>query len=247
MIYPELFISFKRVIKIGILVAGICSFNQKVCAQSESSIWNLKMKEVIKSTATKQPLVTGGSLTTSAAIFGTSMVIMAFEVSAKKERGNSKKKYLDSLIKNLRSSVDTLMHFADQDIKVFNRFLASMKLPRNTEAEKRHRDSIYYEALKEATVLPVNIAKSINQVLWATQAGSSICSSQIISDLGLGSLILKSSLNGILLIAQGNIQLLKKDDKYFFDKERKMLLMESETSERKIKEAVKTSMKIQEY
>lgn len=211
-----------------LLVAGQILFHLPVLSQTDSSIWQMKMGQIVHEAAGKQSKITGGAISISSAALNTALSIMALEISAKKEKDSTKKLYLDSIISVLRKDADSLAYYADEDIKVFRNFLSVNKLPRSTKDEVKTRDSLYYLALLEATKTPIKSGKLMVAILHKIENVTPYCNAQLISDLGAGALVIQSSLEAVLLFAEANIQLLKKADKDIYEKERKIQLNEGE-------------------
>jgi len=226
-----------------LLSAGLILFHLPVLSQTDSSIWQMKMGQVVNETTGKQTKITGGAIIISSATLNTALVIMALEISAKKEKDSAKKLYLDSVISVVRKDADSLAYYADEDIKVFRNFLSVNKLPRRTKDEIKTRDSLFYLALLEATKTPIKAGKLMVAILHTIENVTLYCNAQLISDLGAGALVLRSSLDAVLLFAEANIQLLNKADQDIYEKERKIQLNEGEKLASSIMQMVRYRMK----
>jgi formiminotetrahydrofolate cyclodeaminase len=102
---------------------------------------------------------------------------------------------------------------AEEDEKAFNRVMQAYKLPKNTEEEKTRRKEAIENALKEATRIPLETAKTMLEVLQKAEAFFPEANKNALSDMGVAVLLAHAGLQGALLNVLINLSGIK--DKTF--------------------------------
>ena len=101
------------------------------------------------------------------------------------------------------------------DVRVFNRVMASYGMPKETDEEKAARSAEIQEALKEATDVPLECAKLCYEVIKLSKPIAEIGNKKVISDAGVAVLDAYAGLRSAILNVYINIGGIK--DKAFAD------------------------------
>lgn len=107
------------------------------------------------------------------------------------------------------------------DVRVFNRVMASYGMPKDTDEQKAARSAEIQEALKEATDVPLECAKLCYEVIKLSQPIAEIGNKNVISDAGVAVLAGYAGLRSAALNVYINIGGIK--DKEFADDRQKQL------------------------
>ncbi len=107
------------------------------------------------------------------------------------------------------------------DVRVFDRVMASYGMPKDSDDEKAARSAEIQEALKEATDVPLECAKLCREVVNLSQPIADIGNKNVISDAGVAVLAGYAGLRSAALNVYINIGGIK--DEEFVDDRRKKL------------------------
>src|SRR4051812_21894107 len=102
------------------------------------TLWNQSLSTFRDAIASTEPTPGGGSVSMVSATFGLGLVIMALEITAKKPEAGGESA-LEELIEESRELLDELSAHADEDVTVFQAYMAAFRLPKATEEEKTAR------------------------------------------------------------------------------------------------------------
>jgi formiminotetrahydrofolate cyclodeaminase len=137
----------------------------------------------------------------SAAI-GLSCVLMALRVTAAKAADRAPLEVL--ILKGERLLGEISLH-ADTDVAVFEAYMAALRLPKATEAEKAIRREALARAAEAATEAPLNAAQATLEGLDLARAAAPVAARAIASDVGAGAAILHGALRAVLLAVDVNL------------------------------------------
>jgi len=113
--------------------------------------------------------------------------------------------------------LNELSAHADADIAVFEAYMETMKLPRESEADKQIRRQRMAEAAIAATEVPLNAAQSTLEALDLARQAMDLAHKSIVSDAGAGGAILHGALTAVLYnvdINLGSIRTKRDADSY---------------------------------
>jgi formiminotetrahydrofolate cyclodeaminase len=175
------------------------------------TLWTQTLSAFRDATASDAPTPGGGSVSMVGASFGLGLVIMALEITTKKpDPGNEGA--LADLIKEARGLLAEISHHADEDIAVFQAYMAALKMPKATDAEKAARKSVMDDALKNATQAPLNAARSCVNALALAERAAELSSVRVISDVGAGTALLQGAVSAVLLNVDINLPGIKQPE-----------------------------------
>jgi formiminotetrahydrofolate cyclodeaminase len=171
-----------------------------------SSLWNEKLAAFREQVASASPTPGGGSAAMVSAALGCGLLIMSAEVSLARENADPK---LKDYVSHLRKYHEKLAAHADQDITVYEGYVAARKLPKITQAEIAERDMRLSEALRSAADAPIAAAEDIIATLGYAQKLAPLVNITILSDVGAGAALLHGALEATLYTLQANIRSMK--------------------------------------
>jgi formiminotetrahydrofolate cyclodeaminase len=175
-------------------------------APDRDSLWQLGLAEFRDRTASDAPTPGGGSAAMVAAATGCGLVLMALKVTARRpDTGDA----LDPLIEAGQRRLAELSDHADADIAVFERFMAALTLPKETEAEKDARRAALADAAVAATEVPLNAAQCALETLDLASRAAGLAHKTIVSDVAAGADLLHGALNAVLWNVDINLKSVK--------------------------------------
>jgi formiminotetrahydrofolate cyclodeaminase len=136
--------------------------------------------------------------------FGLGLVLMALEITAKKPEPGSEVA-LAELLRQSRQLLAELSAHADEDVAVFQRYMAALRLPKATDAEKADRKQALQVALVNATRAPLHAARSCLAALDLALQGTDASSVRVVSDVGAGAALLGGAVSAVLLNVDINL------------------------------------------
>ncbi|HTU57818.1 MAG TPA: cyclodeaminase/cyclohydrolase family protein [Polyangiales bacterium] len=167
------------------------------------SIWELSLQSALDQTASAAPTPGGGSIAAVSASFGLGLVIMALEVSAKKQPAAAA-----SVVKG-RNLLALLTPFVDRDVAVFGAYMEALRLPKQTEAEQATRDAARAAASLEAARTPLQAAEACLRALSFAHSSARNVHKNVWSDLLAGSDLLMGSLKAVLRTVDINLPMVQ--------------------------------------
>jgi len=177
----------------------------------ENSVWDMTLAKFLEDTASHAPTPGGGSVAMVSASLGLGLVIMALEISLKSLKSLKKKPSLsdlgaiEDLLKTARQQMQLLTLQVEQDITVFKRYMEAISLPKQTPAEKIHRQQAIQVAILAATSVPLAAARDTLAAIETAMVAAQISQTQVISDVGAGSALLGGAIAGVLLNVDINL------------------------------------------
>jgi formiminotetrahydrofolate cyclodeaminase len=138
------------------------------------------------------------------ATFGLGLVIMALEITTKKPEPGTEA-HLSELLTEARRLLAELSAHADEDVAVFQAYMAAFKLPKATDPEKVARKQALQEALVKATRAPLAAAGSCVVALALAEKAATASSVRVVSDVGAGAALLGGAVSAVLLNVDINV------------------------------------------
>ncbi|BBB33528.1 glutamate formiminotransferase / formiminotetrahydrofolate cyclodeaminase [Thermotomaculum hydrothermale] len=160
---------------------------------------NMSVKDLIDEVSRATPAPGGGSVSALASALGAALSSMVAGLTI------SKKKYLK--VKDLMAEIgeeaqkikDELVRGIDDDTDAFNEYFVALKMPKNTEEEKKAREKAMLEGLKKAISVPLKTAenslKAIEVAIKVAENGNI----NSVTDAGVGGEVAYAGLRGAIL------------------------------------------------
>jgi formiminotetrahydrofolate cyclodeaminase len=167
------------------------------------SIWDLSLRSALDQTASAAPTPGGGSIAAVSGAFGLGLVIMALEVSAKKQLLAS------TAASEGRKLLQELTPFVDRDVAVFSSYMEALRLPKQTEAEQATRDAARAAASLEAARTPLQAAEAYLRALSFAHKSARHINKNVWSDLLAGADLLMGALKAVLRTVDINLPMLR--------------------------------------
>lgn len=175
--------------------------------------FNKSLRDVITVAASNEPTPGGGSVSAMVACFGVAMTAMVCNLTVGKEKFKDVEPQVQEILDTAKGLLQKLEELVDADMADFNSFMATFRMPKNTDEEKASRNAAMQKALKSATDTPMEIARVCLKALEITDKLAPIGNKMAISDAGVAAVVAEAALNGVLLSADINIPMIK-DEEY---------------------------------
>lgn len=165
----------------------------------------LSIEEFTGITASSAPAPGGGSVSALSSALGTALGEMVIALT-KGDNLITEKERLEILRKKF-------LDLMEDDTEAFNKVSKALKMPKNTEEEKRKRNEKKEEALKEATLVPLEVIRNSGETLKIFNDILDKANPNVLSDIGVGSKMLISGIDGAYLNVLINLSWIK-DEKF---------------------------------
>jgi formiminotetrahydrofolate cyclodeaminase len=163
------------------------------------SFAELKCGEFIHVLASKAPVPGGGGASALVGAIGTALGNMVGSLTVGKKKYASVEGEIIELKKKADDLQKDLIRLLDRDAEVFEPLSKAYGLPRNTEEEKAERQRIMEAALRDASLVPLEIMEKCCEAIELQKEFAEKGSSIAISDAGVGVAFCKAALLGASL------------------------------------------------
>ncbi|MFE2754450.1 cyclodeaminase/cyclohydrolase family protein [Actinosynnema sp. NPDC059335] len=163
------------------------------------SLWDVTLADLRARTASASPTPGGGSVAAVTAAFGCALVLMALEITARRDPA------VGDAIATGRSLLDRLEPAADRDVELFEDYLRARRLPRGTDEERATRRAAVAAASAAATEGPLAAAAvAVEALEWAFSV-LPLVAGPVVSDVRAGADLLLGSVLATLRGAEANV------------------------------------------
>ncbi|WP_066504757.1 cyclodeaminase/cyclohydrolase family protein [Abyssisolibacter fermentans] len=126
---------------------------------------DLKLKEFLEKTASKDPVPGGGSVAALSASISASLIAMVANLTIGKtgyEKSEDEMKKILNIASNVsKKSVNDI----DRDSNAFNEVMTAFKLPKSNDDEKSKRKDAIQSGFKNAALVPLEVAKDAIELM----------------------------------------------------------------------------------
>ncbi len=173
----------------------------------------LTIKEFLEKTASGSPVPGGGSVAALSASLAASLTEMVANLTIGKEGYVTVAEEMKAVAQEALKLKLKLVQAIDNDSNAYNDLMSATRLPRDTEAEKHHREKAIQSGLKKATLIPMSVAEDAARVM--DLAGKTVASGNknAITDGAVGVMMAKTAILSAIYNVKINLRTIK--DKTF--------------------------------
>ncbi len=174
-----------------------------------SMLMDMTLRNYSDLLASSEPAPGGGSTAALSGVLGASLTMMVVNLSVGKKNyealdENIKEQFMKEF-ENVKTLQEELTELVDEDTKAFNKFMEAMKLPKETEEQKKLRGEKMQEASLYALQVPLKTAESCYALLQNQNIIAKYGNKNAVSDVGVGALLALSGLEGAVLNVNINL------------------------------------------
>jgi glutamate formiminotransferase/formiminotetrahydrofolate cyclodeaminase len=196
----------------------LCLEDFKMDQILETKLWGLGKEELIprkfvSKLASKSPAPGGGSAAALSGALGAALANMVCELTIGKEKYKDVEAALIEVRKKTRKLKEEFLTLAQKDEDAFNQVMAAFKLKKDTDEAKKARTEKIQEALKEATLIPLEVIRLSKTTVELACTCAEKGNPNSVSDAGVSAIEAQAAAEGALynvLINLGSI----KDEKF---------------------------------
>jgi formiminotetrahydrofolate cyclodeaminase len=129
------------------------------------ALTDLSIKEFLAKTASNSPVPGGGSIAALSAAIAASLSEMVAHLTIGKKGYEALEEEMQDIAKDAFQYRERLIRTIDKDSNAYNDVMAAIKLPKGTEQERNNREGAIQEALINATLVPLDVARDAFKII----------------------------------------------------------------------------------
>ena len=191
------------------------------------ALTDLSIKEFLVKTASNSPVPGGGSIAALSAAVAASLSEMVARLTIGKEGYDAFEEDMKKIAKDAADYRNKLIKDIDRDSNAYNNVMAAFKLSKGTEQEQKNRKRAIQEALKNASLVPLDVAKDAFKIIELAEKVVKYGNESAVTDAAVAVMMARTAVLSALYNVKINLVSIK--DKDFIEKVRKEIKhMESE-------------------
>ena len=168
-----------------------------------------KIHNFLEELASNSPTPGGGSVAALAGALGAALISMVGNLTIGKKKYEDVEEDIKKIISSSEKLRYELSQLIEEDVKAFNNFMATYKMPKETEDEKKIRAEKIQESLIEAAKVPLTVAYKCLEVLSLSKEVAEKGNVNVISDAGVAALMAEAALESAILNVKINLIMIK--------------------------------------
>jgi len=168
-----------------------------------------KVSNFLDELASSSPTPGGGSVAALAGALGAALISMVGNLTVGKKKYEDVEKDIKKIISSSEKLRYELSQLTEEDVKAFNNFMATYKMPKETEDEKKIRAEKIQEALIKAARVPLKTAYKCLDIMILSQEIAEKGNINVISDAGVAVLMSEAALESAILNVKINLRMIK--------------------------------------
>lgn len=170
---------------------------------------DMTVAQLLAALASPDPTPGGGTAAAIAGAMGTSLLVMVSGLTKSKTNADAEKAALATSRTAIEPLTTRLAQLADADTESFNAVMAAYRLPKATDEEKASRTHAIQDALRGATVVPLDTLRAVVQAIEHGRAVAEHGNRSAASDVGVAIGLLKAAADGAAANVRINLASLK--------------------------------------
>jgi formiminotetrahydrofolate cyclodeaminase len=168
-----------------------------------------QVTEFLDALASSAPAPGGGSVAALSGALGAALISMVCNLTLGKGKYADVQDEIAALVEQSEALRQQLTDLLEADVQVYTGVSAAYRMPRKTEEEKTTRSAAIQEALKRATLVPLEVAEACVQVLDLCLPSAEKGNVNAVSDVGVAALMAEAGLRSAALNVIININAIK--------------------------------------
>lgn len=168
-----------------------------------------KISNFLDELASNSPTPGGGSVAALAGALGVALISMVGNLTVGKKKYEEVEEDIKKIISSSEKLRYELSQLIEEDVKVFNNFMATYKMPKETEDEKGIRAEMIQESLIKAAKVPLKVAYKCLDILSLSKEVAEKGNINVVSDAGVAALMAEAALESAILNVKINLKMIK--------------------------------------
>jgi len=171
------------------------------------------INDYVAEVASKEPTPGGGSVAALAGSLGAALTVMVGNLTIGRKKydqlSDDVKEIMNRNFEELKKSIEKLNSIVDEDTRAFDKVMEALKLPKETDEQKKIRSDAIQEGYKVALEVPLRCAEECYKVLKLQKVFADYGNVNAITDVGVGALLAATGLEGAILNVRINLNSIK--------------------------------------
>ena len=168
-----------------------------------------KVSNFLDELASNSPTPGGGSVAALAGALGAALISMVGNLTVGKKKYEDVEEDIKKIISSSEKLRYELSQLIEEDVKVFNNFMSTYKMPKETEDEKKVRAEKIQESLIKAAKIPLKVAYKCLDILSLSKEVAEKGNINVVSDAGVAVLMAEAALESAILNVKINLRMIK--------------------------------------
>lgn len=170
---------------------------------------NLTVEQFVSLTASDAPAPGGGSVSALAASLGAALAEMVANLTIGKEKYADVDAQMHDVAAQAAQLRTELVEAIHKDTESFTAYMTALKMPKDTEEQKTVRRNAMQAGLKEAAVVPLEVAKTAVKIFSLAQQVVTSGNPNAVTDGLVAAMLARSAVLGALLNVKINLGSIK--------------------------------------
>ena len=170
---------------------------------------DLSIKEFLAKTASNSPVPGGGSIAALSAAIAASLSEMVANLTIGRRGFEAIEEEMREIVKDAFQYRERLIRYIDKDSNAYNDVMAAFKLPKGTEHERNNREETIQEALKNAALVPLDVAKDAFKIIELAEKVVKQGSKNAITDVAVATMMARTAVLSALYNVKINLASIK--------------------------------------
>jgi glutamate formiminotransferase/formiminotetrahydrofolate cyclodeaminase len=166
---------------------------------------SMTVERFVDEVSSNSPAPGGGSVAALAGSLGAALAAMVANLTVGKPGYESAWASCSTLAERAQALKSALLRAVDEDTKAFDDVLAAMRLPKETDEQKRARGTAIAAAYEKATAVPLETARLCLAALELAEQAAATGNRNSASDAGVGALVAKAGLDAAVMNVRINL------------------------------------------
>lgn len=173
---------------------------------------NKTVKEFVEATASSEPVPGGGSVAALAASIAAALGEMVANLTIGKKKYAEVEAEMKAISEKMSSCRQALLEYIDKDAESFDEVMKAYGMPKETDDEKAARAAAIQESMKNATAVPLAVAKSTFDLMEPIKAVVLKGNSNAVTDGAVAAMMARTAVLGALYNVKINLSSIKDTD-----------------------------------
>lgn len=174
-----------------------------------ASFSEMSVAQLLDALSSSEPTPGGGTAAAIAGAMGASLLVMVTGLAKSRNNTDEEKAALGKARDVLAPLTADLARLADADSESFNAVMAAYRLPKGSDDEKAARSRAIQDALRGATIVPLDTLRTCADALAQAQAVAQHGNRSAASDAGVAIVLLRAAAAGAYANVRANLDSIK--------------------------------------
>lgn len=165
----------------------------------------MNVQALMELTASDAPAPGGGAIAAMSGAFGAALAAMVGSLTLGKKGYEEVETRMAPMTEAAKTLSHRLLAAMDEDANSFNGYMAALRMPKGTETEKAERRAAMQEALKTASLVPLNTAKTATEIFPLAETAVRYGNKNAVTDGLVAAMMARTAVLGALMNVKINL------------------------------------------